>query len=147
MGLKKRVELAVLLLGALTALAEGLRIMIRHATQLRAFEAGGYLALLGALLVALAVVYGVRAPAERWEAGPETRWVLVAMAVLVAYALALPWLGYLVSTALALVVFLRIFGVYRWPAVLVFAGGVSLLSAWLWSALAIVLPRGPLPWP
>lgn len=147
MGLKKRVELAVLSLVAITALAEGVRIMTRHATSLRAFEAGGYLALLGGLLVGLAIVYGIREPAERWEGGQGVRWVLAAMALLVAYALALPVLGYLVSTALAFTAYLRIFSSYRWVPILAFAGGMSLASAWLWTSLAVILPQGILPWP
>ncbi len=147
MGLKKPLELVVLLLVALTALLEGVRIMIQHATALRAFEAGGYLVLLGGLLACLAIVYGVREPAERWKAGQGGRRVLVAMAVLVAYALAMPILGYLVSTVLAFVAYLRIFGAYRWVPVLVLACGISLASAWLWTWLAIVLPQGILPWP
>jgi len=146
-GLKKRVELAVLSLVAITALAEGVRIMIRHATSLRAFEAGGYLALLGGLVVGLAIVYGIREPPERWEGGQGVRWVLVAMALLVAYALALPVLGYLVSTVLAFVAYLRIFSSYRWVFIVTFACGMSLASAWLWTFLAVILPQGILPWP
>jgi hypothetical protein len=147
MALKQRVELAALALVAATALAEGVRIMIRHRASLRAFEAGGYLVILGALLAALGVVYALRAPAERWQETQGGRRVLVAVALLVAYALALPVLGYLLSTALALVAYLRAFSAYGWAATLAFASAVAVATAWLWRFLVVILPPGVLPWP
>jgi hypothetical protein len=72
---------------------------------------------------------------------------MIAILILLAYTLLMPVLGYLLSTVLALVVYLRIFGKYRWTFILGFSCVVSIGSAWLWDWLAIMLPTGPLPWP
>ena len=143
----KSIESAVLMLMAVTALGEGIRIIVQQATKLRALEAGGYLVLVGLLLAGMTVLYWLREPETRWEVGQGGRWVMIAIVILVGYTLLMPVLGYLLSSVLALVVYLRIFGKYRWTFILGFSCVVSIGSAWLWDWLAIMLPTGPLPWP
>ncbi len=141
------VESALLMVVALVAIAEGIRIIVQQATKLRAFEAGGYLILIGLLLVGMTILYWLREPEIRWDAGEGGRWAIIAALILVGYTLLLPVLGYVLSTVLALVIYLRFFGSYRWAFILGFSCAVSVGSAWMWDWLSIMLPTGPLPWP
>lgn len=141
--------LETLVLGALAALVlwDGVHLASRYKEQLRAMEAGGYEILLGLLLAALTALYWFREAGTRWTWGSGGRHVACAFGILAAYILALPPLGYLLSTLLAVVAYLRILGGYRWRSSLLFAGGFAVGTAWLWAWLAIVLPQGILPWP
>ncbi len=143
----KPIESVVLMLMALTAIGEGIRIVIQQATKLRAFQAGGYLVLIGLLLAGMTILYWLREPEIRWDAGEGGRWAMIAALILVGYTLLLPVLGYVLSTVLAFVIYLRFFGSYRWAFTIAFSCAVSVGSAWLWDWLSIMLPAGPLPWP
>ncbi|HSB72976.1 MAG TPA: tripartite tricarboxylate transporter TctB family protein [Candidatus Methylomirabilis sp.] len=143
----RTIESALLAVVALTAVGEGLRIIFGYTTRLRAFEAGGYLVLIGLLLAGVTILYWRREPEARWEVGQGGRWVMIAMLILVAYTLLLPVLGYLLSTTLVFIVYLRAFSTYRWPFILGFSCTVGVGSTWAWDQLAIMLPAGPLPWP
>ncbi len=143
----KSIETAILMLMALTATGEGIRIIIQQAAKLRGFQAGGYLVLIGLLLAGMTLLYWWREPERRWDAGEGTRWVMIAALILGGYTLLLPLLGYVLSTLLAIIMYLRVFGAYRWSFILGFSCALSVGTAWLWDWLAIVLPTGPLPWP
>ena len=142
---RKPIELAVLLVVAALALVDGVAIASGH--QLRAAEAGGYEILLGSLLLVATAVYWIQEPETGWGEGHGTRWVLTAIAILAAYAFLMSTLGYLLSTLLAFIVYLRVFSSYRWVPILAYSAVVSVGSAWLWISLAIALPEGVLPWP
>ena len=141
------VESTLLMVVALVAIAEGLRIIVQQATKLRAFEAGGYLVFIGLLLASMTILYWLREPEMRWETGEGGRWVMIATLILIGYTLFLPVLGYVLGTVLALIIYLRVFSSYRWAFVLGFSCAVSVGSAWMWDWLSIMLPTGPLPWP
>lgn len=144
---QKSIESALLMAVGLIAAGEGLRIILRHTEKLRALEAGCYLAVTGVLLLAVTTVYWRSTPDTEWKAGPGIRWVITAMLILVAYAVLLPTLGYLLSTLLIFIVYLRTFGAYSWLFVLGFSGAMAIGSTWLWERLAIMMPSGPMPWP
>lgn len=143
----KSIESVVLMVMALTAVGEGIRIIVQQATKLRAFQAGGYLVLIGLVLAGTTVVYWLRESEVRWDTGEGGRWVLLSAVILVGYTLLLPVIGYVLSTILAFIIYLRVFGAYRWAFVLGFSCVASVGSAWLWDWLSIMLPTGPLPWP
>jgi hypothetical protein len=143
----RSVEVSVFLLLAAIAVGDGIRILIQHAAKLRAYEAGGYLILIGLLLAGMTVLYGLSEPEARWEAGQGGRWVMTAALILVGYTLLLPVLGYVLGTTLAFIIYLRVFGTYRWTFILSFSCVGSIGSAWLWDWLSIMLPTGPLSWP
>jgi hypothetical protein len=138
-----------LILGALASLVvwDGVHLASRYKEHLRAMEAGGYEILLGLLLAALTILYWRYETGTRWVWGMGGRHVAGAFGILAAYSLALPPLGYLVSTALTVLAYMQILGGYGWLSSLLFAGGFSVGSAWLWAWLAIALPQGILPWP
>jgi putative tricarboxylic transport membrane protein len=101
---------------------------------------------LGLLVTALgaAAALGRAWPAPAALDGPR---VLAVAAVVLAWALALPHLGFTVATAGALVVLGRALGSASWRRVLAFAllasaGAVALFRG----LLALPLPRGPWGW-
>ena len=143
----KTVETLILVALASLVLWDGVRLASRYKEHLRAMEAGGYEILLGLLLAALTLLYWRRETGTRWAWGTGGRHVAGAFGILAVYTVALPPLGYLLSTVLAVLAYMRFLGSYGWIASLLFAGGFSVSSAWLWAWLAIALPQGILPWP
>jgi hypothetical protein len=143
----KTVETLVLLALASVVIWDGANLASRYKEHLRALEAGGYEMLIGILLVALTLLYRFREKAASWAWGIGARHVTLAFGILAVYAIALPPLGYLLSTALAVLAYMRILGGYGWLSSLLFAGGFSASSTWLWAWLAIALPQGVVPWP
>lgn len=143
----KPVELIVLFAVAATVLWDGVGLASRYKEHLRAAEAGGYEILLGALLLALTILYWRREQGTLWVGGRGGRYVAFAFGILIVYTLTMPYLGYLLGTALAVTAYVRILGGYRWVPSLIFACALSISSAWLWAWLAIMLPQGILPWP
>jgi len=143
----KAVELIVLFTVAAAVLWDGARLASRYKEHLRAAEAGGYEILLGALLSALAILYWRREESTLWVGGRGERHVAFAFGILAVYTLAMPHLGYLLSTGLAVTAYVRILGGYGWAPSLIFACVLSISSAWLWARIAIMLPQGVLPWP
>ena len=148
---KRTIELAVMLALALTALADGVRI-VRGSGEYRQGLAGGFQVLIASLLVFCAIVYWVRAErvAVQWDAVTKDqglRWVFIGFAIFAAYIAAMPVLGYMLSSTLAFIVYLRVYSSYRWGTVI---GGSILLgvgSAYLWDWLETGLPQGFVPWP
>jgi len=137
---------ALLTLAAVVAL-DGIGLARRSAEHLRALEAGGYEILLGVILAGLTVAYWIRESGTVWISGPGGRYVLIAFGFLAAYALAMPYLGYLLCTVLVVVAYMRFLGGYRWRFSLAFAITFGVGSAWLWAWLIIILPQGIIPWP
>lgn len=70
--------------------------------------------------------------------------VLVAIALLLGFCLALPWLGYPLTALLFTGLLLRALG-GRWPAAVAIAVASALLSYWIFGpVLGVPLPRGVL---
>lgn len=140
-------------LGAL-GLWDGVRVVQTQRHNLDAAISGGWIAAVGGLLVVLSLVQAVRA----WKgaAAPATplRAVFADLArplrvaaLMAAYALLFPRLGYFLSTALFACAYLRLFGSYRWWSCVVIALAFAASTSWLFAALRLQLPRGVLPWP
>ena len=143
----KPFEVVVLFILSATVAWDGIGLAGRSAEHLRALEAGGYEILLGVILAGLTVVYWIRESGTVWISGPGGRYVIAAFGFLAVYALAMPYLGYLLCTVMVVVAYMRVFGRYRWRFSLAFAIAFGVGSAWLWAWLIIILPQGILPWP
>lgn len=142
----KLIEVLVLLVIASLAIVDGVAIA-SHRDQMRALEAGGYEILLGVLLIAATIAYAMRERAATWTRGKGARWAVGAFGILATYALLIPLLGYVLSTLLTFLAYLRFFSPYRWAPIIAYSLVVSVGSAGLWESLAISLPDGLLPWP
>jgi hypothetical protein len=162
---RRSLELLVLFLLAGVTIYDGVRIVIRGRAlsaagglssymALGAGQAGVYLAFLGGLLACLSIIYfwiGIRTDGRKssFERRAEEgiQWVLIAFAILAAYVLIMGSLGYMLSTALFLVVFFKVFGSYRWLPSLLGALAIAVGSAYFWATLGMMLPQGIIPWP
>jgi hypothetical protein len=145
------IESGVLLVLAVVTLGDGVRVLsLETATQIKSVQAGGYEMLLGGILAILAIAYLLRwgrQPGLDWRAEVGLNRVFIAFVILSAYAIAMPFLGYMLSTAIFLFALLRIFSTYRPILSLVVSCLVAVSSAWLCAELAIFLPTGFIPWP
>lgn len=148
---QSQVEVVLLLLIAAVVIRDGMLIVNNYRAKLGAEEGGGYLVILGLLLSFLAIAYWLQSrsqvtmPEVDWRTEKGIHWVPIGFAVLAGYILALGYLGYLLSTMLFFVVYLRVFGSYRWIPVLVGSFAISIVSAYFWETLGVVLPDGLLP--
>jgi len=98
-------------------------------------------------LACLTGLYWIRETRAGWTDAQGGRNVVTAFGILAGYAIVMPYLGYLLSTLLVTVAYMRGLGGYRWRISLIFAVVFAVGSAWLWARLIIVVPQGPLPWP
>jgi hypothetical protein len=109
--------------------------------------------LLGFLLIFLAIVNwfqtGSLPMSTRLNPKSERsiRLVLIAFAILVGYVLLIEHLGYLLSTALLGVVYLRVFSSRGWAQVLCGSVVAAVATSYLWVLTGMMLPKGILPWP
>ncbi len=133
------IESLMLLLLALLAIWDGGRIIVSKRRMLGAMEAGAWIALLGLLLVALCVAHWLSLsreemrPASSWRDEPGLRRVAAGSALLVGYVAAIDFVGYVLATAMFLVLCFRIFGAYRWAYVLVASTALAIGSLYLWA--------------
>ena len=152
MARQRAVEASVLLTVAAAALWDGARlILLERRSQPQALEAGGYEILVAGLLACLTVLYWRRErlrPGLDWKAEYGLRKVLLGFAILAGCVAAMPYLGYLLSTAMLFVAYLRMFSSYRWLSILAMTVVAAVGSAWLWTVVDLMLPQGIfLPWP
>ncbi|HEY8504630.1 MAG TPA: tripartite tricarboxylate transporter TctB family protein, partial [Gemmataceae bacterium] len=111
---------ALLAVLALVTAGEGWRLISRYGSQLGGRQAGGYLVLLGAVLLILTLLAWQRGefagdPDPAAGGGPAggARRVAVCLAILAGYVFLTPRLGYLVATVLFFLTYLRVLGHYR----------------------------------
>lgn len=148
---QRLVESALLIALSVAALIDSLRVFgLKSATQTQAAHVAGYEMLLGGLLVCLTIIYLLRdgrVPGHDWANEKGLARAFVAFGILLAYALTLPFLGYMLGTALVLIALLRIFSSYRLVPIVALSSLGCVGSAWLWAELVIALPKGFIPWP
>lgn len=151
MGGQKAVEAVTLLALAAVALWDGLRLRIQVGeSQTGAIEAGDYELLLALLLAGLVLLYWMRAgggTAVDWKAEKGVGRVATGFGFVLVGVAAMPYLGYLLCTALMFMAFLHCFSRYRWFTSLAVSVVVAAGSAWLWASVGLVLPQGIVPWP
>ncbi len=71
----------------------------------------------------------------------------IAFGLLLAYIFLWDYLGYLISTALFFLVYIRVFGSYRWLPIVMGSLVAAIGSAYVWTLFGMMLPGGILPWP
>lgn len=151
MVLQRVVETGLLLVLAVVAIGDGLAVSgQKSATQVSGATVGGYEILLGALLAVFMVAYLLRFGREKgldWKNETNIGRVFLAFGILLVYALVMPLLGYMLSTALVLIVLLRFFSPYRLGPVIAASCLAAVGTTWLWAELVIALPTGFIPWP
>ena len=141
----KHFEVGILFVISAVVVADG--IVLTNLDRMRAGESGGYEILIGVILASITTLYWFQDIPAEWTAGPGKRYVAVAIGILATYAFAMPHLGYLLSTLLATVAYMRGLSGYRWLPTLAFAIVFAIGSAWFWAWLVVVVPQGILPWP
>ncbi len=141
----KQIEVGILF--ALSAIVVMDGMVLTNLDRMRAGESGGYEILIGLILASLTVLYWFRGSAGEWTGGPGGRYVAAAFGILAAYAFIMPHLGYLLSTLLVTVAYMRGLSGYRWLPSLAFSVVFAIGTAWFWAWLVVVVPQGILPWP
>jgi hypothetical protein len=148
---KQWMVVACLLVIAVAAIGDGIHIILKYQNKIGAREAGGYLMLLGSLLACLSIAFWSQVRKTRttgsWRAPEGIQRIPKALALLAGYAIFWDFLGYLLSTALFLILYLRMFGSYRWVPVLMGSVIAAAGSAYFWTSVGLMLPEGILPWP
>lgn len=141
----KTFELIILFAMSAMVIVDG--IVLAGLDRMRAGEAGGYEILLGTILAGMTALYWSKDVTSEWPPSEGIRYVAIAFGVLVIYAFALPYLGYMLSTFLVTIAYMRGLSDYRWLPTVGFALAFSVGTTWLWARLVIVVPQGILPWP
>lgn len=146
-------EPALLILLGGAGVMDGWRIISTKADTPGGVEAGGWIAALGALLMAGATFHLLFKILRGGDAEPTAepdahfKQPAIALALLLLYVATLTPLGYVLATALFTAAYLRIFGRYGPLKIAAIALPFAVGSGWLWSALNMTLPQGILPWP
>lgn len=145
-------DIFLLLLVGFAGVIDGLRIILTKTDAVGNASAGGWIVLLGGLLIAGTCGYAVK----KIRAGPststpdtddQTRQPIIALAMLLIYIVLIDPLGYTLATALFMAIYLHIFGKYGVLKVVTISITFALGSSWLWAAMDMMLPQGPFPWP
>jgi hypothetical protein len=152
-SLTRFLEPVLLIVLGSAGVVDGWRIITTKAETPGGVEAGGWIAALGAMLVAGACVQIARDILRGPEAASATepdvlfKPPAIALVLLLLYVALITPLGYVLATALFVAAYLRIFGRYGPLTVAAIAIPFAAGSGWLWSALNMTLPQGVLPWP
>lgn len=152
-SLARFIEPAVLILAGGAGVVDGWRVITTKAETPGGVAAGGWIAALGALLVAGACIHIVLdvlrgSDVESPEASDaRIKPPAIALVMLLLYVALMPPLGYVLATALFTAAYLRIFGRYGPLTTAAIAIPFAAGSGWLWSVLNMTLPQGILPWP
>lgn len=146
------IDMFLLLLIGVVAVVDGLRIILTKTAAVGSASAGGWIVLLGGLLI----VGTFRLSIKELRSGQDTvapdtegRFLLpiTALTMLLIYIALIDSLGYMLSTALFMAIYLRVFGKYGVLKIATISIGFALCSSWLWTAMDMMLPQGILPWP
>lgn len=147
---EKLVAVAVMLSVALVALGDGIRIINLETDG--GYLAGGFQVLVASLLLLFSLLYWFTTATVAINVGAAirdhgVRLAILGFAIFVAYVAVLPVAGYMVSSTVAFLIYLRIYSSYRWPTIIAGSLFVGVGSAYLWQWLQTGLPSGFLPWP
>ncbi|TPV51106.1 tripartite tricarboxylate transporter TctB family protein [Pseudarthrobacter phenanthrenivorans] len=82
------------------------------------------------------------ADAGQGQRNPYLRQVLLALGLIIIWALALPWLGFAISSALFLASFMMLVGRRKVMTSILLALIISAVTAYGFSAMGVFLPRG-----
>lgn len=149
----RTIESGVVLLLAVPAVWDGSRILIFEGGKVGAVGGGVNVLTLGLILAGLAIAHlrqgrsGGSGAAYSWGDAQGLRRVGLAVLMAGGYVPAMVYLGYLLTTALFFVVYLRVFSAYRWLPILVSSSAGAFGATYLWSYLGMTMPQGILPWP
>ena len=151
-GLFRMLDTILLMLVGVAGIADGARIITTKRDVVGGIAAGGWIAGLGALLLAGAIIHVAKGARSAQEPNPNGSEVLfrqpvIAFAMLVIYIALIEPLGYMLSTVLFMAIYLRVFGQYRWVTIAAISCLFAVGSGWLWAVMNMMLPQGPLPWP
>ncbi|MGE3988116.1 tripartite tricarboxylate transporter TctB family protein [Pseudorhodoplanes sp.] len=151
--LRKLVDPVLLILVGAAGVGDGLRIILTKTDVVGGAPAGGWIALLGVLLIAgsgvlIAKEFRSTKSAQQPDEPALLKMPAIALGLLILYVALIDPLGYTLATALFMAVYLRLFGrCYGLVKVATIAIAFSVGSGWLWSVMNMMLPQGPLPWP
>lgn len=148
-------QAGVLLLLSIAAVLQGTTIIRDYSTTYGANLAGWYLIALGAVLGVITLIYFFRngrqpeevfaAPtAEEQLQRKKLGWLLL---LLVGYVLVIDYLGYIVSTVLFFMIYLRFLGGYGWGRVLWISIVFGVSFGLIFSYVGMSLPTGFIPFP
>lgn len=147
------VDMLLLLLIGFVGISDGLRVILTKTDTVGGASAGGWIVLLGALLIAGTIKLFIKEMRSERDtvAAPSADdqfWLpIIAMAMLLIYIALIEPLGYTLATALFLAVYLRVFGKYGVLTVAAISLPFAFGSSWLWAAMDMMLPQGIMPWP
>lgn len=146
------VDTFLLLLVGFVGVADGLRVILTKTDTVGSSSAGGWIVLLGGLLIAGTcghVAKEIRAghKAVAVAADDKSRQPIIALAMMLVYIAFIDPLGYTLSTALFMAIYLRVFGKYSVLKIATISIVFALASSWLWTVMDMMLPQGILPWP
>lgn len=146
------VDMFLLLLVGFAGVADGLRIILTKTDTVGSSSAGGWIVLLGGLLIAgtfKLTIKEIRSGRDTAAADAEGQLLLpvTALTMLLIYITLIDSLGYTLSTVLFMAIYLRVFGKYSALTIATISIGFALGSSWLWVAMDMMLPQGILPWP
>ena len=148
------VDILLLLLVGLVGISDGLRVILTKTDTVGSASAGGWVVLLGGLLMTGTVRLCIKemrseqATATTMSDADDQLWPPVtALAMLLLYIALIEPLGYTPATALFMAVYLRIHGKYGALTTAAISVVFALVSGWLWAKMDMMLPQGLLPWP
>jgi hypothetical protein len=144
----------LLLLIGFVGVSDGLRVILTKTDTVGSASAGGWIVLLGALLIAGTIKLSIKEiRSERdtvtaaSDAGDQFWLPVIALAMLLIYIALIEPLGYTLATALFMAIYLRVFGKYGVLTIAAISLPFAFGSSWLWAAMDMMLPQGIMPWP
>jgi hypothetical protein len=148
------IEKGVLLALSAVAIIDGLRIIVGHSSTFGAYQAGGYLILIGSLIGVLTVYAWIRGELgihgsgdEKSGRGRGPKQVVLCLAILAGSSSLIPLLGYMLSTFLFFLAYFKWLGNYRLLRAMLLSASFGLLFSYIFAAAGMMLPQGPIPWP
>jgi len=145
----KIIELTLLGLVATVVFVEGVKFATTLRQSIGAVEAGAYLIVLALFLIILLFIYGfqpqdlhsIKNTVAKHDRKVGARDVLVCMGLFFSFVLMLRFVDYAIAAFVFFFAYLRFFGHYRWPIVILTSAFVSLGSAYLWHIFGIAMPQ------